>query len=152
MNICAPVNRQCLWACQGRKTTKPCMTTTGWQFNRLGPVLVPILGPILRPFTVLNNSIQERNETGPFQIWELFIMHSFKMVLSASYGSKNHIELPPRVLNVILTAGVVMEIMLVPPVIDRKQGILANLDLWQRRMTDRLLVKPGLLFSAVTVT
>ena len=27
-----------------------------------------------------------------------------------------------RVLNVILTAGVVMEIMLVPPVIDRKQG------------------------------
>ena len=28
-----------------------------------------------------------------------------------------------RVLNVILTAGVVMEIMLVPPVIDRKQGI-----------------------------
>lgn len=48
-----------------------------------------------------------------------------------------------RVLNVILTAGVVMEIMLVPPVIDRKQGILANLDLWQRRMTDRLLVKSG---------
>ena len=27
-----------------------------------------------------------------------------------------------RVLNVILTAGVVMEIMLVPPVIDRKQA------------------------------
>merc|ERR1719471_337978 len=28
-----------------------------------------------------------------------------------------------RVLNIILTAGVVMEIMLLPPVIDRKQGI-----------------------------
>ena len=37
-----------------------------------------------------------------------------------------------RVLNILLTAGVVMEIMLLPPVIDRKQGILANLDLWQR--------------------
>ena len=28
-----------------------------------------------------------------------------------------------RVLNVILTVGVVMEIMIVPPVIDRKQGL-----------------------------
>lgn len=37
-----------------------------------------------------------------------------------------------RVLNIVLTAGVVMEIMLLPPVIDRKQGVLANLDLWQR--------------------
>jgi sterol 24-C-methyltransferase len=36
-----------------------------------------------------------------------------------------------------------MEIMLVPPVIDRHVGILGNLDLWQRRMMDRLLVKPG---------
>ena len=34
-----------------------------------------------------------------------------------------------RVLNVILTAGVVMEIMLVPPVIDRKQGIMRSQDL-----------------------
>ena len=37
-----------------------------------------------------------------------------------------------RVLNIVLTAGVVMEIMLLPPVIDRKQGVLANLNLWQR--------------------
>ena len=68
------------------------------------------------------------------------------------FGPNIPIELPFRVLNVILTAGVVMEIMLVPPVIDRKQGVLANLDLWQRRMTDRLLVKSGLLFIAVTTT
>jgi len=48
-----------------------------------------------------------------------------------------------RVLHRVLTAGVVMEIMLVPPVLNRDGGILSNLDLWQRRMMDRLLVKPG---------
>ena len=36
-----------------------------------------------------------------------------------------------------------MEIMLVPPVIDRSQGILKNLDMWQTRMMDRLTIKPG---------
>ena len=37
-----------------------------------------------------------------------------------------------RVLNVILTAGVVMEIMLVPPVIDRKQasGLQRDTSVW----------------------
>ena len=48
-----------------------------------------------------------------------------------------------RVLHRILAAGVVMEIMLVPPVIDRSQGILKNLDMWQTRMMDRLTIKPG---------
>lgn len=48
-----------------------------------------------------------------------------------------------RVLHRILAVGVVMEIMLVPPVIDRKAGILANLDLWQDRMMAKLELAPG---------
>ena len=55
-----------------------------------------------------------------------------------------------RVLHVLLTAGYVMEIMAGPPVIDREQGIRGNHDLWIRRMTDRMLVKPGSLFSIMT--
>lgn len=48
-----------------------------------------------------------------------------------------------RVLHRILAAGVVMEIMLVPPVIDINEGILKNLELWQHRMQDKLEVGPG---------
>lgn len=49
-----------------------------------------------------------------------------------------------RVLHRILAVGVVMEIMLVPPVIDRKKSALINLDLWMERMMDKLQVKPGM--------
>jgi len=36
-----------------------------------------------------------------------------------------------------------MEIMLLPPVLDRKKSALINLDLWMNRMMDKLNIKPG---------
>ena len=48
-----------------------------------------------------------------------------------------------KVLNHICAAGVLMEIMLLPPAMDHKATVLQNIYLWQDRMIEQLRLKPG---------
>mmetsp|Transcript_112562 Transcript_112562/g.363576 ORF Transcript_112562/g.363576 Transcript_112562/m.363576 type:complete len:366 (-) Transcript_112562:107-1204(-) len=48
-----------------------------------------------------------------------------------------------KVLSQICAAGVLMEIMLLPPAMDKRATVLQNIFLWQARMIDHLELKPG---------
>lgn len=48
-----------------------------------------------------------------------------------------------KVLHHICAAGVLMEVMLLPPAMDRKATVLENMALWENRMIDHLNLKPG---------